>query len=83
MCCPNCGHGNPEGAKFCADCGHHLERACGECGTPMTYDWGGDVEIAIATLDDPNQAPPLAQVNVTDKLDFVDQLHQLPVQPSM
>ena len=52
---------------------------CGTCGTPLTYDWGGDVEIAIATLDDPTQAPPVTQVNVTDKLHFVDQLHQLPV----
>ena len=52
---------------------------CGDCGTPLTYDWGGEVEIAIATLDDPNQAPPVVQVNISDKLDFVDQLHQLPV----
>ncbi len=40
---------------------------------------GGEVEIAIATLDDPTQAPPVTQVNITDKLDFVDQLHKLPV----
>ena len=52
---------------------------CGDCGTPLTYDWGGDVEIAIATLDDPTQAPPVTQVNTTDKLAFVDHLHQLPV----
>ena len=52
---------------------------CGDCGTPLTYDWGGEVEIAIATLDDPKQAPPVVQVNVTDKLEFVDHLHQLPV----
>ncbi|NKB52950.1 MAG: GFA family protein [Rhizobiaceae bacterium] len=52
---------------------------CADCGTPLTYDWGGEVEIAIATLDDPTQAPPVTQVNITDKLDFVDQLHKLPV----
>ena len=53
---------------------------CGDCGTPLTYDWGGDnVEIAIATLDDPTVSPPIKQVNTNDKLDFVDQLHALPV----
>jgi hypothetical protein len=52
---------------------------CGDCGTPLTYDWGGDVEIAIATLDDPNLAAPIKQVNTGDKLAFVDQLHALPV----
>ncbi|MEP1205887.1 MAG: GFA family protein [Rhizobiaceae bacterium] len=53
---------------------------CGDCGTPLTYDWGASaVEIAIATLDDPNLAAPIKQVNTSDKLDFVDQLHALPV----
>jgi hypothetical protein len=52
---------------------------CGQCGTPLTYDWGGDVEIAIATLDNPEFAPPVVQVNTNDKLSFVDGLHQLPV----
>ena len=52
---------------------------CGDCGTPLTYDWGGDVEIAIATLDDPTLSPPIKQVNTNDKLDFVDHLHTLPV----
>ena len=52
---------------------------CAECGTPLTYDWGGDVEIAIASLDDPNLAAPIKQVNTHDKLDFVDALHTLPV----
>ncbi|MEC9344010.1 MAG: GFA family protein [Pseudomonadota bacterium] len=52
---------------------------CGTCGTPLTYDWGGDLEIAIGTLDDPEAAPPSIQVNLTDRLSFVDRLHELPV----
>jgi len=52
---------------------------CADCGTPMTYDWGGEIEIAIATLDNPNLAAPVTQVNIADKLAFVDQLHQLPL----
>ena len=55
---------------------------CGDCGTPLTYDWGGDVEVAIASLDDPNQCPPIKQVNISDKLDFVDHLHSLPTRPN-
>ena len=52
---------------------------CSDCGTPLTYNWGGEIEIAIATLDDPTLSPPAKQVNTDDKLAFVDQLHTLPV----
>src|SRR5713101_2015857 len=50
MRCPNCRFENPEGTKFCEECGTNLARACpscghevrptakfcGECGTPFT-----------------------------------------------
>ena len=52
---------------------------CAACGTPLTYDYGGDPEIAIGSLDDPERAPPTIQVNPADKLSFVDHLHGLPV----
>lgn len=45
----------------------------------MTYDWGGDIEVAIGTLDNPNKAAPVLHVNPNDKLPFVDELHKLPV----
>ncbi|PCJ95780.1 MAG: aldehyde-activating protein [Hyphomicrobiales bacterium] len=51
---------------------------CGDCGTPLTYDWGGDKEVAIGALDDPTIATPTVQVNRNDKLAFVDTLHALP-----
>jgi len=51
---------------------------CEKCGTPLTYDWGGEVEIAIGTLDDPELAPPALQLRPTDKLSFVERLHVLP-----
>ena len=52
---------------------------CARCGTPLTYDWGGDVEISIGSLDDPQLAAPILQVNGNDKLSFVDHLHELPL----
>ena len=52
---------------------------CSSCGTPMTYDWGGEVEISIGSLDEPEFAAPLIQVNINDKLSFVDGLPILPV----
>ena len=52
---------------------------CNQCGTPLTYDWGGDIEISIGSLDDPELAPPLVQVNPRDKLTYADELSELPV----
>ncbi|GIL03194.1 MAG: aldehyde-activating protein [Alphaproteobacteria bacterium] len=52
---------------------------CADCGTPLTYDWGGDVEIAIGSLDDPELAAPVIQVNPADRLSFFARLHELPV----
>ena len=52
---------------------------CADCGTPLTYDYGGEPEIAIGTLDDPEQAVPAIQVNPADKLSYFENLHELPV----
>jgi hypothetical protein len=52
---------------------------CGECGTPLTYDWGGDMEIAIGALDNPELAAPVLQVNPADRLSFFVRLPELPV----
>ena len=51
---------------------------CKDCGTPLTYEWGGNVEISIGSLDNPEIAAPVLQVNTNDKLSFVDRLHELP-----
>jgi ribosomal protein L40E len=32
-CCKQCGKTNPEGAKFCINCGSRLEAPCIKCGT--------------------------------------------------
>jgi predicted ATPase/class 3 adenylate cyclase len=33
MQCPQCGHDNPDGVKFCGACGTRFERRCPGCGT--------------------------------------------------
>jgi hypothetical protein len=51
---------------------------CAICGTPLTFEWGGDPEISIGSLDNPELAPPVLHLNAADKLSFVDALHLLP-----
>jgi len=58
MYCPSCGHGNPEGAKFCADCGGKLERACAECGTPALEGARFCIECGAPFSPEPRPATP-------------------------
>jgi hypothetical protein len=52
---------------------------CGDCGTPLTYERDGGVELAIGAFDDPASVAPVIQANLNDKLPFVDGLPALPV----
>ena len=54
---------------------------CKACGTPLAYDWGGGVEVAIGALDEPERAAPAIQVNPGERLSFFAALHELPVRP--
>jgi hypothetical protein len=54
---------------------------CADCGTPLTYEYGGPCEVAIGALDNPNLAPPVIQVNPAGKVAFFDGLCGLPVRP--
>ena len=51
---------------------------CTGCGTPLTYEYDGGIELAIGALDDPERAAPVIQVNPADRLSFFDRLHALP-----
>ena len=51
---------------------------CGDCGTPLTYEFEGGIELTIGSLDDPSLAPPTVQVNADDQLDFTKGLFDLP-----
>jgi hypothetical protein len=52
---------------------------CAACGTPLTYEYGGPVEVAVGAFDNPALVPPTVQVNLNDKLPFFDGLCSLPV----
>jgi hypothetical protein len=54
---------------------------CARCGTPLTYEYEGGIDVAIGALDDPKKAPPAIQVNPADMLPFFDRLHTLPFRP--
>jgi hypothetical protein len=51
---------------------------CAECGTPLTYEYEGGIELAIGAFDEPAKAAPVIQVNPVDKQPFVDDLPDLP-----
>src|SRR5215831_16524284 len=51
MHCPSCGFENPEGLKFCEDCGTKLVRACPTCGQQVrpTAKFCGECGTTLAT----------------------------------
>lgn len=51
---------------------------CADCGTPLAYETQFGLELAIGAFDEPEKVAPLIQVNLNDKLDFFDHLHELP-----
>ncbi|MGE0321800.1 MAG: GFA family protein [Polyangiaceae bacterium] len=56
---------------------------CGDCGTPLTYEPDGyKPEVAIATLDAPEQVAPVIQVGTESRLPWCDGLAQLPTRTS-
>ncbi len=50
---------------------------CGDCGTPLAYQTGGEIELAIGAFDNPVLAAPSVQVNPDARLPFVDGLAAL------
>ena len=54
---------------------------CRDCGTPLTYEYEGGVDVAIGALDDPSLAEPTVQLNPADKQAVFDRLHALPGRP--
>lgn len=51
---------------------------CAGCGTPLTYEHAGGAEVAIGSLDHPDAAPPVAQVNIESRRACFGALSTLP-----
>jgi hypothetical protein len=51
---------------------------CGECGTPLTYEYAGKVDIAIATFDRAGEIAPIVQLDRQHRLPWADALPGLP-----
>lgn len=51
---------------------------CRDCGTPLTYEYSGGIEISIGSLDDPSVAQPTAQTNFSRRQAFFGGLMDLP-----
>ena len=49
MKCPQCAFENPEGLKFCGECGSQLERICSQCQAvnPPQFKFCGECGAAL------------------------------------
>ncbi len=54
---------------------------CAACGTPLTYEHDGGIEIAIGALDDPDLAMPEVQANARYRRQCFESLSALPEKP--
>jgi class 3 adenylate cyclase/tetratricopeptide (TPR) repeat protein len=61
MRCPSCGFENPEGLKFCNECGTPLRMPCAQCGfaNPPQAKFCGDCGAALPPQARASIAPPL------------------------
>lgn len=64
--------------SYFASSQHNRRGFCGKCGTPLSYEFDGGIEIAIGSLDNPELAPPTFQVNVASQCSFFSSLSTLP-----
>lgn len=52
---------------------------CGDCGTPLTYEFeGGNLDITICSLDNPAAIAPREQLGLADRLPWCEGLPALP-----
>src|SRR5919109_356478 len=62
MRCPHCGFDNPEGLKFCGECGTPLTAPCPRCGfaNPPQFKFCGDCGAPLGPASRPSNTPTLA-----------------------
>src|SRR5215510_4103529 len=58
MHCPSCGQDNPEGMKFCGECGAPFKHRCSQCGfeNPPRFKFCGDCGATLS----PQPKPPVS-----------------------
>jgi hypothetical protein len=62
MRCPSCGFDNPEGLKFCGECGTPVTVPCPRCGfaNPPQFKFCGDCGASLILASRPSSTPSLA-----------------------
>ncbi|CAN1512544.1 COG3791 Uncharacterized conserved protein [Rhabdaerophilaceae bacterium] len=51
---------------------------CGDCGTPLTYEWEGGLDLAICAFDHPAAIAPRLQLDLAARLPWCEGLFDLP-----
>ena len=51
---------------------------CAACGTPLTYEYDGGIEIAIGAFDEPERLEPQVQVHHAARLPWIEHLFEKP-----
>jgi hypothetical protein len=61
---------------------HGRRQFCPACGTSLFYTneqiFPGAVDVQVCTLDDPEAMPPGAQIQVAERIGWMEQAHALP-----
>ena len=67
MKCPSCQFENPEGKKFCGECGIELERICPSCNlpNPPQFKFCGECGYKLSL---PSEAPPPKDLSLDEKI---------------
>lgn len=55
---------------------------CGDCGTPLTFEYPGGIDLAIPTFDRAAEIAPVVQLAHEAKLPWADDLSALPTRPA-
>lgn len=55
---------------------------CGDCGTPLTFESGGSVDLSIVAFDRPVDVPPIVQLAGEARIPWGDHLAALQLHPA-
>ncbi len=68
--------------KVYASSEHGRRHFCPACGTGLFYTnamiFPGAIDVQVATLDDPDEVAPAAQIQVAERIGWMEQIEQMP-----